>query len=163
MFNSASDQELEDFVGALVHFDESLTTSIKKADVGKYPQLKRFLEHCCKERHYFFDILKCGSSECEICKPPRLSTEEFQKLKHLPDPMPGTDGHFLSFDSLLGRPTTEEHRPSLKIKKPKKTLPFSASVQHVKNVDMMLQCEECVDSGDCYTAKRNSKLMTDNV
>ena len=25
----------------------------------------------------------------------------------------------------------------------KKTLPFSASVQHVKNVDLMLQCDEC--------------------
>ena len=24
-----------------------------------------------------------------------------------------------------------------------KTLPFSASVQHVKNVDLMLQCDEC--------------------
>ncbi len=43
VFNSASDQELEDFVGALVHFDESLTMSIKKADVGKYPTPKAFL------------------------------------------------------------------------------------------------------------------------
>ena len=25
----------------------------------------------------------------------------------------------------------------------KKTLPFSASIQHVKNVDLMLQCDEC--------------------
>ena len=41
--------------------------------------------------------------------------------------------------------TSEEHRPSLK-KAPKakaKSLPFYASVQHVKNAQLMLQCEEC--------------------
>ena len=80
---------------ALGHFDESLTMSIRKTDVVEYPHLhvKRFLEHCCEERHYFFDILKCGSSECRICKPPTLSTELFQNIKHFPDLTPGTDGH----------------------------------------------------------------------
>ena len=41
--------------------------------------------------------------------------------------------------------TSEEHRPSLK-KAPKakaKSLPLYASVQHVKNAQLMLQCEEC--------------------
>ena len=53
------------------------------------------------------------------------------------------DNHFLPFEEVFGRPTSEEHRPSLHAKKQKKTLPFSASVQHIKNVDMMLLCEEC--------------------
>ena len=43
-----------------------------------------------------------------------------------------------------GTSTTEQHRPSLQVRKGrKKTLPFSASIQHVKNVDVMLECEEC--------------------
>ena len=64
-------------------------------------------------------------------------------LKVLPDPIPGSDNHYLSFSQIFGKNTTEEHRPSLNTKKQKKTLPFSASVQHVKNVDMMVLCEEC--------------------
>jgi len=44
---------------------------------------------------------------------------------------------------IFGKNTTEVHRPFLNIKmKQKKTLLFSASVQHVKNVDMMMLCNE---------------------
>ena len=49
----------------------------------------------------------------------------------------------VNFEQMFGKPTVEDHRPSLKAKRSKKTLPFSASKQHVKNVDMMLQCDEC--------------------
>ena len=143
MFTSASAAELEQFCSALLVFDDSLTVSIKKAQVGQYPRLQAFLQHCCRQRHYFFDILKCGKPDCDICKPVRLPTEVFQQLHHLPDPTPGPDGHFVNFDQMLGQQTVEDHRPSLKAKKSKKTLPFSASKQHVKNVDMMLQCDEC--------------------
>ena len=62
----------------------------------------------------------------------------------LPDPVPGEDGHYRPFIEVYGTSTTEEHRPSLQTRKGRqKSLPFSASVQHVKNVDMMIQCEEC--------------------
>jgi len=67
----------------------------------------------------------------------------FKQLKPLPDPTPGIDNHYLSFSHVFGQNTSEEHRPSLNLKKPKKTLPFSASIQHVKNVDMMMFCEKC--------------------
>ena len=56
----------------------------------------------------------------------------------------GPDGHFLPFEDIIDKETTEEHRPSFKAKKTaKKSLPFSASKQHVTNVDMMLQCDDC--------------------
>jgi len=100
------------------------------------------MQHCCRKRHYSFEIRKCGSLECNICKPPQLSEEIFNKLKPLPDPTPVSDNHYLTFNQIFGQSTTEEHQPSLNLKKPKKTLLFSASVQHVKNVNMML-CEEC--------------------
>ena len=51
----------------------------------------------------------------------------------------------MSFSDVLSKETSEEHRPSFK--KPnsirKKSLPFYASVQHVKNAQLMVQCEEC--------------------
>ena len=32
--------------------------------------LHNFMLHCCVQRHYFFDILKCGNEDCEVCLPP---------------------------------------------------------------------------------------------
>lgn len=108
------------------------------------PYLNQFFTHCCHQRHYFFDILKCGDPHCTICKPPRLPRNIFSKLGHLPDPIPGDDGHYKGFHTIFKTPTTEEYRPSKSEKRPKaKSLPFRASVQHVRNTEMMLQCEEC--------------------
>ena len=36
-----------------------------------------FMKHCCHERHYFFDIKKCGDEDCNICLPPRLHLISF--------------------------------------------------------------------------------------
>ena len=104
--------------------------------------LQAYLKHCCRERHYFFDIKKCGDSSCDMCKPPRLPEEEFMKLKHLPDPVIAADGHYKKFNEVFGTSTTEEERPSLQ-KISKKRLPFYPSVQHVNNVKTMLMCDEC--------------------
>ena len=127
-------------VDSTLNKDESLT----KKELSSKQDLKVFLEHCCTCRHYSFQIKKCGSLTCTICKPVRLPKEVFDSLHVLPDPVPGEDGHYKSFENLLGTKTDERHRPSLqRTPKRKKTLPFSASVQHVKNVDLMLQCDEC--------------------
>ena len=45
---------------------------------------------------------------------------------------------------IYGPATSEEHRPSLQIPPARsKTLPFTASVQHARNTNMMIQCKEC--------------------
>ena len=31
------------------------------------PNLKKFLTHCCRQCHYFFEVRKCGNAECGIC------------------------------------------------------------------------------------------------
>ena len=70
----------------------------------------------------------------------------FDNLHVLPDPVPGEGGRYKTFEELFGTKTDGGHRLSLQISgsfKRKKTLPFSASVHHVKNVDLMLQCDEC--------------------
>ena len=61
------------------------------------PKVVSFMKHCCFERHYFFDIKKCGEEDCNICLPPRLPQDTFSQIDHLPDPMPGNDGHYKSF------------------------------------------------------------------
>lgn len=60
-----------------------------------------FMKHCCCERHYFFDIKKCGDEDCDICLPPRLPRDRFSLIDHLPDPMPGNDGHYKSFSEVF--------------------------------------------------------------
>ena len=59
--------------------------------------------------------------------------------------MPGDDGHYKDFYTVFKTPTTEEYRPSKAESGPKrKSLAFRASVQHVRNTQVMLQCgEEC--------------------
>ena len=68
-----------------------------------------------------------------------MPIELFDQLHYLPDPVPDPDqdGNYKSFSEVFGTTTTEEFRPSLQVKKSKqKSLPFTASVQHVQNANM---------------------------
>jgi hypothetical protein len=102
------------------------------------------MDHCCCRHHYFFEIKKCGKDGCDICKPVRLPQEVFQQIKPFPNPEPGADDHYKSFEQIYGKETTEKFRPSFQNKpKKKRTLPFHGKLQHVGNADLMLECEEC--------------------
>ena len=145
-FFPATEEQIDLMWQELLKIDSTLKKdeSLTKKELASKEDLKVFIEHCCTVRHYTFQIKKCGSLTCSICKPVRLPQEVFDSMHILPDPVPGEDGHFKSFEDLLGTKTDEQHRPSIQRKpRRKKTLPFSASVQHVKNVDLMLQCDEC--------------------
>ncbi|CAG8721519.1 15037_t:CDS:1, partial [Cetraspora pellucida] len=65
-------------------------------------------------QHYFFAIKKCEKDNCTICRPSCCSQEKFEQLYCLPDPVPGEDFHYKSFDKLYETVTNKEHRPSLK-------------------------------------------------
>ena len=89
-------------------------------------------------------IKKCGIENCNICQPPRLHQDIFKTLHMLPDPVPVEDEHYLPFEKMYSTPTTEVHRPSSsKRSKKVKNIPFVASNQHARNVNLMFQCEEC--------------------
>ena len=64
-------------------------------------------------------------------------------IHNLPDPIINEDGHYHSFDELYGTSTTEKDLPSASMATQKKTIPFNATQQHVKNVNLVIQCEEC--------------------
>ena len=45
--------------------DPSLTREdTKKKDIENKLKLKAFYQHCCRSRHYFFSIKKCGEENC---------------------------------------------------------------------------------------------------
>ncbi len=67
----------------------------------------------------------------------------FLGICRLPDPVLNEDGHFKSFEDVYGSSTSEDDCPSVQKKKKKKTLTFNATQQHVKNVNLLVQCEEC--------------------
>src|SRR5256885_13251002 len=138
--------------------------------------MQEFLEHCCKGRHYFFSIKKCGESTCTICRPLRCSPEDFEQLHYLPDPVPGEDLHYKSFDELYGIQTTESYRPSFKnaktTKKDKMTttkvkhsMPFCPSAIRAKNVGVVVNCVECEKPRLLFSTKklsRKDKAMLQN-
>ncbi|EXX53582.1 hypothetical protein RirG_242550 [Rhizophagus irregularis DAOM 197198w] len=144
-FPAASETEIERFWEIIQIVDDSVTHEDCTAEhIKRKEYMQEFLEHCCKSRHYFFSIKKCGESTCTICRPIRCSTEDFEQLHHLPDPVPGEDLHYISFEKLYGTPTTEDHRPSFKDAKAKKkenmtttkvkhSMPFCPSAVRVKN------------------------------
>lgn len=145
-YSAASKEDIESVWNSLHEVDSSLKVDDKhpKASLKSHPAVEEFIKHCCQTRHYSFCIKKCGVSSCSICRPPRLPTEAFSKISFIPDPIPQGDGHYKPFEEVYGTTTTEKFRPSLSKQSAKsKKLPFSASVQHVRNVDLMVQCEEC--------------------
>ena len=71
VFNAATPEALEQSLTMLKQVDDTIVnTSINKKSLPNHPNLKEFMQHCCRKRHYSFEIRKCGSLECNICKPP---------------------------------------------------------------------------------------------
>lgn len=116
MFTAATEERLRALWSELESIDPSLKYEgvYQKACLKDLAGLDAFLQHCCHPRHYSFSIKNCGEPSCCICKPVRMPVETFNNLHPLPDPVPGTDGHYLAFEKIYGTQTTEQHRPSLK-------------------------------------------------
>ena len=145
-FTAATASEMEELWESLASVDATAPMDHQwvKKSLQQYPKLEEYLKHCCCQRHYSFCVKKCGKEGCLLCKPPRLPPDVFDEIKDLPDPVPSGDGHYKSFDTLYGTTTSEEHRPSLQTQSTRrKSLPFVASVQHARNTNLMVQCEEC--------------------
>ena len=145
MFSAASKEKLQELWSEFSDVDPSLEYDgvYRQSALKELPALTTFLDHCCHSRRYSFSSKKCGELSCTICRPVR-NMNVFKDIHHLPDPVVGEDGHYSPFKDVIGT-ETEENCPSTQVRRGKqKTLPFSASVQHVKNVNIMVQCEECL-------------------
>ncbi|GES77342.1 hypothetical protein GLOIN_2v1880501 [Rhizophagus clarus] len=157
---------MERFWKTIQLVDDSVTNEDHTAEyIKQRPFLQKFFEHCCTARHYSFTIKKCGEPGCTICRPPRCLPEDFDQLHCLPDPQPGEDMHYKSFEELYGKETTEDHRPSLKNNKTKTkgkmkfirvkhTMPFCPSAARAKNVGITVNCVECEKPRLLFSAKK---------
>jgi len=126
--------------------------------------LSQLFSHCCRERHYYFEIKQCGKAECYIYKPVRLELSVFQTIHNFPGPTQAENDHYKSFSDIYGQTTTEEHHPSLKKRlSKKKTLPFYGKLRHVKNANLMLECEECGMWQLIYTKTKLTKAQSANL
>ena len=85
-------------------------TDTRKEHLKSRKQLQRFMMHCFVQHHYFFCIKKCGIEGCNICKPPRLPRDVFEKLGFFPDPLkkPASDS-YQGFLEVWGKPTRIDH------------------------------------------------------
>ena len=143
VFDAATESEIESFWEILLQIDSSLTiTDTTQKAIKDKIDLKQFLKHCCVSSHYSFQIKKCQTIECAICKPIKISPEIFSTIHYLPNPVPGADDHYKGFEEVYGESPTDKHRPSIQSKQ-RRSIAFSPSQQHVKNVGPLVQCEEC--------------------
>ena len=74
-----------------------------KTELPQWSKLSQYLAHCVRERTYFILFKKCVSSDCNICLPPWLTSQGFQSLNHLPDPMPYADNPKLTVPKLMSQ------------------------------------------------------------
>ena len=86
VFTDATQDELDEFWTSLSAIDEEfqLRHNEKMNAKSVTPGVVEFLSHCCRERHYFFDILKCGCQECAICSTPTLRYKSCTTFGYIP-------------------------------------------------------------------------------
>ena len=143
-YSAATDHEMDAFFNILEHIEPEITKDDRaKECFNKRPQHKEFIAHCCHERKYAFGIKKCGESGCSICQPPQLPQDVFNKLHHIPDPVPENDQHYNSFAALHGTPTMERDGPSTKKEDSRKEhgILFNPNGQTARATIM---CSECL-------------------
>ena len=142
VFVAATEEEIQS-LWDVRQIDSSLERKDTTKVLTKEKELQEFMQSHCKVRHYMFSVKKCTDTNCSVCNPPRLPTDVFSTIHHLPDPIPNGD-KYKDFEEVYGTQTSENHRPSLSSPGAKTHgMPFSPSAQYAKNVKVVLQCGEC--------------------
>ena len=142
--------------------DELSMANTTKKDIVKAKAFMKFVEAHCHIRQYSLQIKKCGDIMC--CSPPRLSTEEFSKIKWLPDPTLTPDkAHFKTFEELYGKETTDAHCPSMVRHREQANEPASLfTAAKVRGVATCLACDKprCLYCDKQTIYKENQGIVT---
>jgi hypothetical protein len=147
-FEAASASSIDDMWNEILQVDSTLLpTDTTETAMRSKTAFKQFLSHCCQERHYSFSIKKCGELSCplKICRKPRLSSQVFESIAHLPDPVPGDDGeHYKSFQEVFGTKTSEKYRPSAATRSCHvgHGMPFNPTAQHARAIVTCCECNK---------------------
>ena len=111
----------------------------RKSDLNQARKVKEFLSYCTRECHSFFELKKCGEEQCTICKPVQLSKEVFEQIKPFPDPVPGEEDHYVTFNDVYCSQTSEGTQTiNEKWSQKQWTLPFHGKVKLQDNTHILL-------------------------
>ena len=78
IFQSATQQEIEDFWEILLTIDSSLTRDdTTQKSLEKLKSLQHFISHCCTFHKYSLTIRKCGVESCTLCRPIKMPPQVF--------------------------------------------------------------------------------------
>ena len=77
-------------------------------------------------------------------------------IHFLPDPVMGSDDHYVPFTDVYGTDTSENECPSLIQRQKVKTLMYSPSEQHARNAGVLVQCDECDKSHLLFSKRKLS-------
>ena len=99
MYDTVDNADMSKVVNLLKEkIDDSVESTDKSSNLPQRKMMQKFMDSHCRSRQYFFSVKKCLPSGCELCGDVIMPYDEFQKLDHLPDPVPDESGeHYKSF------------------------------------------------------------------
>ena len=117
VYTAASESDIQEMFEEVFQIDHTLQVDkLVMKELKKADGWQSFLAKHCKCSHYSFQVKKCGSVDCLYCQSNPSQTPDFNQIHFLPDPEPTTDKlHYLPFDQMYGKVTTDSHHPSLKL------------------------------------------------
>ena len=144
----------------VLQIDKLVKKELKKAE-----NWQSFVAKHCKCSHYSFQVKKCTSVDCLYCQCNPTQTPDFSQIYFLPNPEPTPDKlHYLSFDQLYGKETTDSHRPSLQLDSvEKETDKEHHALLVAARVRDVLPCCECSKPRCVYAATKLSYMEQTQV
>ena len=158
-YAGASESDINRMFEQILQIDRSIERDkLVKKELQKASDWKSFVDKHCKYSHYSFQVKKCSMEDCLYCQCHPPQTPDFDQLHFLPEPEPTSDKqHYLPFDQMYGKTTTDSHRPSCQseqvekeIDKQHRALLIAARVRDV------LVCCECSKPRCVFAATRLS-------
>ena len=102
---------------------------------------------------------KCGKNNCTSCFAPKLPSDVFDTLRHLPDSEPDK-GHFKSFHEFFGTETGEKYLPLSHTENCSHKIPFNPLKQHANNTRIVLKCKYCNKPRLVYSRNKITSNIT---
>ena len=129
-----------------------------KKELSKAKDWQSFIAKHCKCSHYSFQVKKCTSVNCFYCHDHPTRIPDFSEVNFLPDPEPTPDNlHYLSFEQMYGKKTTDSHRPSLhSVPVEKESDRQHRALLVAARVRDVLICSECSKPRCVYAASKLS-------
>ena len=144
---------------------ENISPNETAKELSEHPLLERYLQHTCRERKHFFSVKKCAKNDCTSCFAPRLPSDVFDTLHHLPDPEPdiANKGHYKLFHESFGTETGEKYLLSPCTENRSHKIPFNPLKQHANNTRIVLKCKYCNKPRLDYSRNKVTSNITTKV